>query len=43
MKNRFKSGSRPDPGLGTGWAYFLEDIAYKKFLLNYVSEKDVGF
>jgi hypothetical protein len=42
MKNRFKPGTRPDPGLGTGWAYFIENEEYKKFLLNYVSEKDVS-
>jgi hypothetical protein len=43
LKNRFKAGSQPNPGLGTGWAYFLENVAYKAFLSNYISEKDVGF
>ncbi|KAF9506633.1 hypothetical protein BS47DRAFT_1305009, partial [Hydnum rufescens UP504] len=38
MKNHFKPGA-PDPGLGTGWAYFVKNEEYKKFLLNYVSEK----
>ncbi|KAF9505610.1 hypothetical protein BS47DRAFT_1433238 [Hydnum rufescens UP504] len=27
--------------LGTGWAYFIEDEIYKKFLLDFMSEKDL--
>ncbi|KAF9513214.1 hypothetical protein BS47DRAFT_1296509, partial [Hydnum rufescens UP504] len=42
MKNRFKPGVHPDPGLGTGWAYFVENKEYKEFLLGYVSEKDIS-
>jgi hypothetical protein len=43
MKNRFKPGTRTDAGLGTGWAYFVDNDEYKTFLLNYVSEKDVRY
>ncbi|KAF9514098.1 hypothetical protein BS47DRAFT_1295385 [Hydnum rufescens UP504] len=27
---------------GAGWAYFIKNEEYKKFLLNYVSEKDIS-
>jgi hypothetical protein len=43
MKNRFKPGTRHDPGLGTGLSYFVENDKYKAFLHNYVSEKDVSW
>ncbi|KAF9512228.1 hypothetical protein BS47DRAFT_1297916, partial [Hydnum rufescens UP504] len=33
---------RSDPGLGTGWAYFVKDEIYKKFLLDFMSEKDIS-
>ncbi|KAF9503757.1 hypothetical protein BS47DRAFT_1402098 [Hydnum rufescens UP504] len=42
LKNQFKPGGRSNPGLSTGWAYFVEDEIYKKFLLDFVSKKDIS-
>ncbi|KAF9507538.1 hypothetical protein BS47DRAFT_1366595 [Hydnum rufescens UP504] len=42
LKNRSKPGGHSDPGLSTGWAYFVEDKIYKKFLLDFVPEKDIS-
>jgi hypothetical protein len=40
LKNRMRSTI--DPGLGTGWAYFVEDQPYNKYLLKHTSQRDVS-
>lgn len=42
LKNRFRADERPDPELGPGWAYFVENGPYLEHLKNYVSERDVS-
>jgi hypothetical protein len=33
LKRRIISSEKKDPGLGTGWGYFIEDKPYRKYLL----------
>lgn len=40
LKNR---GFRPDPELGPGFSYFVEDSKYMEHLRKYVDEKEVRF
>ncbi|KAF9504109.1 hypothetical protein BS47DRAFT_1401750 [Hydnum rufescens UP504] len=40
LKNRVRSSV--DPGLGTGWAYFVDDQAYSMYLLKHTSQKDIS-
>jgi hypothetical protein len=35
------SSEKKDPGLGTGWAYFVEDEPYRKFLLTVTDQEEV--
>jgi hypothetical protein len=32
-----------DPGLGTGWAYLMENPPYRHYLLGVTEQKEVGF
>jgi hypothetical protein len=41
LKRRLVSSERKDPGLGTGWAYFTEDMPYRKYLLSVTDQKEV--
>jgi hypothetical protein len=40
LKNRLRGGV--DPGLGTGWSYFVEDAPYKSHLLKFVRQEEVS-
>lgn len=41
LKNRMRPNEHPDPPLGPGWGYFVQQAKYRKVLKNYVAEKDV--
>lgn len=43
LKNRLRSNSKADPGLGTGWAYFVPEEAYREHILKYVTQEEVHF
>ena len=38
LKNRLRSNSKADPGLGTGWAYFVPEEAYREHVLKYATQ-----
>ncbi|KAJ7912792.1 hypothetical protein B0H13DRAFT_2232409 [Mycena leptocephala] len=42
LKRRLVSSERKDPGLGTGWAYFTEDVPYRKYLLSVTDQKEMS-
>ncbi|KAJ7642651.1 hypothetical protein DFH06DRAFT_999477, partial [Mycena polygramma] len=42
LKRRLVSSDLRDPGLGTGWAYFLEQDPYRKFLLTVTNQKEMS-
>lgn len=41
LKNRLRTSSRTDPGLGTGWAYFVPEEEYREHILQYVTQEEV--
>lgn len=41
LKNRLRGNSKNDPGLGTGWAYFVEDAEYAEHILKFVDQEEV--
>jgi hypothetical protein len=41
LKRKNVSSHMADPGLSKGWAYFVEETAYKSHLANYKSEKEL--
>ena len=41
LKNRMRSSYEKDPGLLTGWAYFVDDEKYRVHILNHVDEEEV--
>lgn len=41
LKRRMISNEIRDPGLGTGWAYVLENAPYQHFLLTVTEQKEV--
>lgn len=41
LKNRLRSNSKVDPGLGTGWAYFVPEEAYREHVLKYATQEEV--
>lgn len=41
LKRRDVSSREKDPGLGTGWAYFVEDEPYREHLLKYTDQQEV--
>ncbi|KAJ7481682.1 hypothetical protein FB451DRAFT_1444162 [Mycena latifolia] len=42
LKRRMISSELRDPGLGTGWAYFLEQEPYREFLLTVTKQTDMS-
>ncbi|KAJ7633773.1 hypothetical protein DFH06DRAFT_1139696 [Mycena polygramma] len=42
LKRRLVSSDLRDPGLGTGWAYFLEQEPYRQFLLTVTNQKEMS-
>ncbi|TDL13692.1 hypothetical protein BD410DRAFT_686190, partial [Rickenella mellea] len=42
LKRRNVSSRAKDPGLGTGWAYFVEDEAYRKYLLSCTDQQEMS-
>ncbi|KAJ7179732.1 hypothetical protein C8R46DRAFT_1160195 [Mycena filopes] len=42
LRNRLRANEINDPSLGPGWGAFVEPIAYREHLKNYVAEKDVS-
>ncbi|KAJ7100996.1 hypothetical protein C8R43DRAFT_1141258 [Mycena crocata] len=42
LKHRLRANERYDPSLGPGWGAFVEPIAYREHLKNYVGEKDIS-
>lgn len=41
LKNRLRTSSKADPGLGTGWAYFVPEEEYREHILKYVTQEEV--
>jgi hypothetical protein len=41
LKRRIVSSEKKDPGLGTGWGYFVEDEPYRKYLLTVTDQEEV--
>lgn len=42
LKNQMRSSYAVDPGLGTGWAYFVPLDGYFAYVLSCASDADVG-
>ncbi|KAJ7154378.1 hypothetical protein C8R43DRAFT_1126455 [Mycena crocata] len=42
LKSRVRANAHDDPSLGPGSEYFVEPIAYREHLRNYVPEKDIS-
>lgn len=42
LKNQLRSSYTVDPGLGTGWAYFLPLEEYFSYVLSCASDQDVS-
>lgn len=42
LKRRLISSKLKDPGLGTGWGYFVEDELYRSYLLTVTDQKEVS-
>ncbi|KAJ6514835.1 hypothetical protein C8R47DRAFT_961298, partial [Mycena vitilis] len=42
LKRRLVSSDLRDPGLGTGWAYFVEQEPYRKYLLTVTNQKEMS-
>lgn len=42
LKRLLVSSEKRDPGLGTGLAYFVEDIKYRKYLLTVTDQKEIS-
>lgn len=43
LKRRIISSENKDPGLGTGWGYFVEDEPYREYLLTVTDQDEVRF
>jgi hypothetical protein len=41
LKRRMISNEYKDPGLGTGWAYVMENPPYRHYLLTVTDQKEV--
>ena len=41
LKRRIVSSEKKDPGLGTGWGYFVEDEPYRNYLLTVTDQDEV--
>lgn len=42
LKRLLVSSEKKDPGLGTGLAYFVEDLPYRKYLLTITDQKEIS-
>ncbi|KAJ7431013.1 hypothetical protein B0H11DRAFT_2165862 [Mycena galericulata] len=42
LKRRLVSSEAKDPALGSGWGYFAEDMAYRKYLLTVTDQKEMS-
>ncbi|KAJ7711574.1 hypothetical protein B0H16DRAFT_1343629 [Mycena metata] len=42
LKRRLVSSVTKDPALGSGWAYFMEDAPYRKYLLSVTDQKEMS-
>ncbi|KAJ7820776.1 hypothetical protein B0H14DRAFT_2599756 [Mycena olivaceomarginata] len=42
LKHRLVSSEAKDPGLGTGWAYFVEDAPFRKYLLSVTDQQEMS-
>ncbi|KAJ7936119.1 hypothetical protein B0H13DRAFT_2226828 [Mycena leptocephala] len=42
LKRRMVSSEAKDPGLGTGWAYVLENAPYRHFLMTVTDQKEMS-
>ncbi|KAJ7431644.1 hypothetical protein B0H11DRAFT_2261644 [Mycena galericulata] len=42
LKNRIRANAHDDPPLGPGREYFVDPVAYREHLKNYVPEKDIS-
>ncbi|KAJ7494547.1 hypothetical protein B0H11DRAFT_2155926 [Mycena galericulata] len=42
LKRRLVSSEAKDPALGSGWSYFTEDTAYRKYLLTVTDQKEMS-
>lgn len=43
LKRRLISSELKDPSLAPGWAYMLEAMRYRKYLLTVTDQKEVSF
>ena len=43
LKWRIISSESKDPGLGTGWGYFVEDEPYREYILSVTDQDEVRF
>lgn len=41
LKRKLVSNEQKDPGLGTGWSYFVEDGPYREFLKTVTDQDEV--
>jgi hypothetical protein len=41
LNNRLRSSEEKDPGLGTGFSYFVEQEGYNKFILTHANQEEV--
>lgn len=39
-KHKDVSSDAADPGLGTGWAYFVDDRAYKEYIRQHANDAE---
>jgi hypothetical protein len=42
LKCRLVSGEAKNPGIDTGWAYFVDDLAYRAYLLTKTDQQEVS-
>ena len=42
LKRRLVSSEAKDPGLGTGWVYFVDDMAYRAYLLTKTDQQELS-
>jgi hypothetical protein len=41
LKRCFVLSEAKDPGLGTGWSYFVEDAPFRRYLLSVTDQQEV--
>ncbi|KAK7433708.1 hypothetical protein VKT23_020626 [Stygiomarasmius scandens] len=42
LKRRLVSNESKDPGLGTGWSYFVEDMSFREFLKTVTNQNEMS-